>query len=83
MKKSTDTTPIMTRMIQKSPGCPTMGVVMVFMPNIEVKRVSGKVMKAKMVNIFMTSFCLVVSSELLVSRKSSIVLKRAYTLRFT
>ena len=76
-----DTTTMVPRMIQKSPVCPTIGVAIVFMPNSEVNKVSGKVIKAKMVKIFMVSFCLVVRRELLVSRRSSVVTVREATRR--
>ncbi len=64
------------KIIQKSPVWPTMGVETVFIPNIEVNSVRGKVMKARIVKIFIISFCFVVRSAVLVSRKSSSVSTR-------
>ncbi len=66
--------------IQKSCECPMIGVASVFMPNIDEKSVSGKVMNAMIVSVLMVSFCFVLSIESFAERIAMRVSKSAFDL---
>ena len=58
---------------QKSWGIPIIGIFSVFIPNNDEIKVSGNVIKATIVSIFIISFVFVVRSESFVIRKSKTV----------
>ena len=80
-KKTIAIVVIIPRIIQKSPSLPTIGVVNVFIPNMDVNSVRGKVTKARIVKTFIISFCFVVRSAEFVFLKSSNVTNSAVVLR--